>query len=115
MISRHSWTLGLRCPSRKAPPARGRRGSLDSGQGLRAGAGLAAGSVAALVDAAEARQCCATPNRNVIHANRRPGYVPEPDGYATGGKGPRAPRGEIRPPDLKARQILLAERKVMAP
>ena len=30
-------------------------------------------------------------NRNVIHANRRLGYFPEPDGYGASGRGPRAP------------------------
>src|SRR3984885_3220352 len=44
-----------------------------------------------LVDAAEAARMLGYANRNVIHANRRLGYFPEPDGYGTGGRGPRAP------------------------
>jgi hypothetical protein len=44
-----------------------------------------------LVDAAEAARMLGYANRNVIHANRRLGYFPEPDGYAAGGRGPRAP------------------------
>ena len=44
-----------------------------------------------LVDAAEAARMLRYANRNVIHANRRLGYFPEPDGYGTGGRGPRAP------------------------
>jgi hypothetical protein len=33
--------------------------------------------------AAEAARMLRCANRNVTHANRRPGYFPEPDGYAT--------------------------------
>jgi hypothetical protein len=44
-----------------------------------------------LVDAAEAARMLRYSNRNVIHANRRLGYFPEPDSYGTGGRGPRAP------------------------
>jgi hypothetical protein len=44
-----------------------------------------------LVDAAEAARMLRYANRNVIHANRRLGYFPEPDDHGTGGRGPRAP------------------------
>ena len=44
-----------------------------------------------LVDAAEAARMLRYASRYVIHANRRLGYFPEPDGYGTGGRGPRAP------------------------
>jgi hypothetical protein len=44
-----------------------------------------------LVDAAEAARMLRYSNRNVIHANRRLGYFPEPDAYGSGGRGPRAP------------------------
>jgi hypothetical protein len=44
-----------------------------------------------LVDAAEAARMLGYANRNVIHANRRLGYFPEPDGYGAGSRGPRAP------------------------
>jgi hypothetical protein len=44
-----------------------------------------------LVDAAEAARILGYANRNVIHANRRLGYFPEPDGYGAGGRGPRSP------------------------
>jgi hypothetical protein len=44
-----------------------------------------------LVDAAQAARMLRYANRNVIHANRRLGYFPEPDDYGTGGRGPRAP------------------------
>jgi hypothetical protein len=44
-----------------------------------------------LVDAAEAARMLRYSNRNVIHANRRLGYFPEPDSYGVGGRGPRAP------------------------
>ena len=44
-----------------------------------------------LVDAAEAARMMGYANRNVIHANRRLGYFPEPDGYGASGRGPRAP------------------------
>jgi hypothetical protein len=44
-----------------------------------------------LVDAAEAARMLRYARRNVIHANRRLGYFPEPDAYGTTSKGRRAP------------------------
>jgi hypothetical protein len=44
-----------------------------------------------LVDAAEAARMLRYSNRDVIHANRRLGYFPEPDAYGTTSKGRRAP------------------------
>jgi hypothetical protein len=44
-----------------------------------------------LVNAAEAARMLRYANRNVIHANRRLGYFPEPDAYGAGGRGPAAP------------------------
>lgn len=44
-----------------------------------------------LVDAAEAARMLRYSGRDVIHANRRLGYFPEPDAYGTTGKGRRAP------------------------
>jgi hypothetical protein len=44
-----------------------------------------------LVDAAEAARMLGYARRNVIHANRRLGYFPEPDAYGTTNKGRRAP------------------------
>jgi hypothetical protein len=44
-----------------------------------------------LVDAAEVARMLGYANRNVIHANRRLGYFPEPDGYGKGSTGPRPP------------------------
>jgi hypothetical protein len=44
-----------------------------------------------LVDAAEAARMMGYARRNVIHANRRLGYFPEPDAYGTTAKGRRAP------------------------
>ena len=44
-----------------------------------------------LVDAAEAARILRYARRNVIHANRRLGYFPEPDAYGTTSKGRRAP------------------------
>ena len=44
-----------------------------------------------LVDAAEAARMMGYARRNVIHANRRLGYFPEPDAYGTTARGRRAP------------------------
>jgi hypothetical protein len=44
-----------------------------------------------LVDAAEAARMLRYASRDVIHANRRLGYFPEPDAYGTTSKGRRAP------------------------
>lgn len=44
-----------------------------------------------LVDAAEAARMLRYASRQVIHANRRLGYFPEPDAYGTTSKGRRAP------------------------
>ena len=44
-----------------------------------------------LVDAAEAARMMRYSGRDVIHANRRLGYFPEPDGYGVTSKGRRAP------------------------
>jgi hypothetical protein len=44
-----------------------------------------------LVDAAEAARMLRYSGRDVIHANRRLGYFPEPDGYGSTRKGRRAP------------------------
>jgi hypothetical protein len=44
-----------------------------------------------LVDAAEAARILGYARRNVIHANRRLGYFPEPDAYGTTAKGRPAP------------------------
>jgi hypothetical protein len=44
-----------------------------------------------LVDAAEAARILGYARRNVIHANRRLGYFPEPDAYGITAKGRRAP------------------------
>jgi hypothetical protein len=44
-----------------------------------------------LVDAAEAARMLRYARRNVIHANRRLGYFPNPDAYGTTAKGRRAP------------------------
>jgi hypothetical protein len=44
-----------------------------------------------LVDAAEAARMLRYARRNVIHANRRLGYFPEPDAYGMTAKGRRAP------------------------
>ena len=44
-----------------------------------------------LVDAAEAARMMRYSGRDVIHANRRLGYFPEPDAYGTTGKGRPAP------------------------
>ena len=44
-----------------------------------------------LVDAAEAARMLRYTSRDVIHANRRLGYFPEPDAYGTTSKGRRAP------------------------
>ena len=44
-----------------------------------------------LVDAAEAARMMGYANRYVIHANRRLGYFPEPDGYAPARRGRPAP------------------------
>jgi hypothetical protein len=44
-----------------------------------------------LVDAAEAARMLCYSSRDVIHANRRLGYFPEPDTYGTTSKGRRAP------------------------
>jgi len=44
-----------------------------------------------LVDAAEAARMLRYSGRDVIHAGRRHGYFPEPDGYGTTAKGRRAP------------------------
>jgi hypothetical protein len=45
-----------------------------------------------LVDAAEAARMLRYSGRDVIHANRRLGYFPEPDDYGTTARGRRAPR-----------------------
>ena len=44
-----------------------------------------------LVDAAEAARMLRYSGRDVIHANRRLGYFPEPDAYGTTARGRRAP------------------------
>jgi hypothetical protein len=44
-----------------------------------------------LVDAAEAARMLRYSGRDVIHANRRLGYFPEPDDYGTTARGRRAP------------------------
>jgi hypothetical protein len=44
-----------------------------------------------LVDAAEAARMLRYSSRDVIHANRRLGYFPEPDAYGMTAKGRRAP------------------------
>ena len=44
-----------------------------------------------LVDAAEVARMMGYARRNVIHANRRLGYFPEPDAYGTTARGRRAP------------------------
>jgi hypothetical protein len=44
-----------------------------------------------LVDATEAARMLRYASRDVIHANRRLGYFPEPDAYGTTSKGRRAP------------------------
>jgi hypothetical protein len=44
-----------------------------------------------LVDAAEAARMLRYASRDVIHANRRRGYFPEPDAYGTTSKGRRTP------------------------
>ncbi|HXL89440.1 MAG TPA: hypothetical protein VN969_10780 [Streptosporangiaceae bacterium] len=44
-----------------------------------------------LVDAAEAARMLRYASRDVIHANRRLGYFPEPDAYRTTSKGRRTP------------------------
>jgi hypothetical protein len=44
-----------------------------------------------LVDATEAARMLRYSSRDVIHANRRLGYFPEPDAYGTTSKGRRAP------------------------
>ena len=44
-----------------------------------------------LVDAAEAARMLRYANRNVIHANRRLGYFPEPDAHGPARRGRRAP------------------------
>jgi len=44
-----------------------------------------------LVDAAEAARMLRYTRRNVIHANRRLGYFPEPDAYGTTSRGRPAP------------------------
>jgi hypothetical protein len=44
-----------------------------------------------LVNAAEAARMLRYSSRDVIHANRRLGYFPEPDAYGTTSKGRRAP------------------------
>jgi hypothetical protein len=67
-------------------PPNYRRGKIESRTQVDRG-----GSPDDLVDAAEAARMLGYANRNVIHANRRLGYFPEPDGYGTGGRGPRAP------------------------
>ena len=50
-----------------------------------------AGAPDELVDAAEAARIMGYRDRDVIHANRRLGLVPEPDSYGTTAKGRRAP------------------------
>jgi hypothetical protein len=45
-----------------------------------------------LVDAAEAARVLGYANRDVIHANRRLGYFPEPDDYDVARNGRRSPR-----------------------
>jgi hypothetical protein len=49
------------------------------------------GDPADLVDAAEAARMLRYSNRDVIHANRRLGYFPEPDAYGRTSRGRRAP------------------------
>jgi hypothetical protein len=49
------------------------------------------GSPDDLVDAAEAARMLRYSSRDVIHANRRLGYFPEPDAYGTTSKGRRTP------------------------
>ena len=44
-----------------------------------------------LVDAAEAARMLRYSSRDVIHANRRLGYFPEPDAYGTAARGRPAP------------------------
>jgi hypothetical protein len=44
-----------------------------------------------LVDAGEAARILRYANRQVIHANRRLGYFPEPDAYGRARRGPAAP------------------------
>ena len=44
-----------------------------------------------LVDAAEAARMLRYASRDVIHANRRLGYFPEPDAYGTTSRGRRTP------------------------
>ena len=44
-----------------------------------------------LVDAAEAARMLGYSGRDVVHANRRLGYFPEPDDYGTTARGRRAP------------------------
>ena len=75
-----------------------------------------------LVDAAEAARMMGYSGRNVIHANRRLGYFPEPDGYSPARQGPPCAAVEAgstqgrgrRPPPGHGRRPVHARRPCQA-